>query len=61
MHLFVSFMMRAFITLLKDALFREGIGLSISVLEGTEGLSFNHDLPVSPRLSVPYGTYKIDD
>jgi len=44
-------MMRAFITLLKDTLFREGIGPSSSFLEGIEGgLSFNHDQAVSHAL-----------
>ncbi|CAL8110522.1 unnamed protein product [Orchesella dallaii] len=34
MHLFVSFMCRAFMALLKDSLFIEGIGLSQSVVDG---------------------------
>ncbi|ODN02441.1 Secretin receptor [Orchesella cincta] len=34
MHLFVSFMCRAFMALLKDSLFIEGVGLSQSVVDG---------------------------
>ncbi|KAM0729259.1 Parathyroid hormone/parathyroid hormone-related peptide receptor [Formica fusca] len=37
MHLFVSFVMRAFMALLKDLLFVSGIGLSDAVIENDEG------------------------
>lgn len=34
MHLFLSFMCRAFMALLKDSLFIEGIGLSQTIVDG---------------------------
>ncbi|XP_070157206.1 secretin receptor isoform X5 [Polyergus mexicanus] len=37
MHLFISFVMRAFMALLKDLLFVSGIGLSDAVIENDEG------------------------
>jgi len=37
MHLFVSFVMRAFMALLKDMLFVSGLGVADAVIKVTEG------------------------
>ncbi|XP_068083144.1 secretin receptor-like [Anabrus simplex] len=43
MHLFVSFIMRAFMALLKNSLFVMGIGLSSDILVKSEGTYFNSE------------------
>ena len=42
LHLFVSFIMRAFITLLKDMIFVRGVGLHMNIIE-KNGLSYFYD------------------
>lgn len=42
LHLFVSFIMRAFMSLLKDMTFVEGVGLRMNVIE-KDGSSYFHD------------------
>jgi hypothetical protein len=38
--------------ILKDLLFTKGVGLSISILEGDEGLIFRHNQPVSVNFII---------